>query len=219
MINNVVVNNFQTTVLDVQLLPEFIPVELISFTANAIGSDVELEWQTATETNNMGFSVERSKMSKHNGQMDWESIGFVQGSGTTTEQRIYLFTDENVSPGNYQYRLKQIDFDGSYTFSNIIEVEVNIPYEFALEQNYPNPFNPSTKIKYSIPLVGTRDRVSVLLKVYDVLGNEIATLVNEEKSPGNYDVDFDGTGLTSGIYFYKLQAGNFIQTKKMIFMK
>ena len=220
-INNVVVNNFQTTVLNVQLIPEFIPVELVSFTANVIGNDIELTWQTATETNNMGFDVERGQMSNVNGQMDWESIGFVQGLGTTTKPKIYSFSDENVSPGNYQYRLKQIDFDGSFSFSNIIEIEVGSPDEFSLEQNYPNPFNPSTKINFTIPSVETHSDASLLvtLKVYDVIGNEVAILVNEVKPAGNYGIEFGGSDLTSGIYFYQLKAGVFVETKKMILLK
>ncbi|MBE0570952.1 MAG: T9SS type A sorting domain-containing protein [Ignavibacteriaceae bacterium] len=238
-INNVVVNNFQTTILNVELIPEFIPVELISFSAEVFNNEVKLNWQTATETNNSGFEIERTspRPSPYQGEggkagRGWEIIGFVQGSGTTTEPRIYSFIDENVSSGNYQYRLKQIDFDGSFNYSNIVEVQISSPLEFSLEQNYPNPFNPSTKIKYVIPSVETRHASSlqmVSLKVYDVLGNEIATLVNEEKPAGSYEVEFSARGgsafggnaysLPSGVYFYKLQAGNLIQTKKMILVK
>jgi hypothetical protein len=222
-INNVVVNNFQATILDVELVPEFIPVELVSFTAETNGNDVELKWQTATETNNSGFVILRFTQ---NGDEVWISIGFVEGNGTTAEQNSYSFVDENVYPGTYQYRLKQIDFDGSFTYSNIIEVDVNSVAEFVLEQNYPNPFNPVTSIQYAI---GSRQFVQ--LKVYDILGNEIATLVNEEKTAGSYEVEFGShtgnvrnlpagrQGLTSGIYFYKLQSGNFIQTKKMVYLK
>jgi murein tripeptide amidase MpaA/5-hydroxyisourate hydrolase-like protein (transthyretin family) len=230
-ITNVSVSNFQTTILDVHLIPEFVPVELISFTANVFRNSVELKWQTGTETNNAGFEIERCQLSNVKSQRDWILIGAVPGCGTTTEPRTYSFTDNNIKTGTFKYRLKQIDFDGSFSFSNIIEVEVNIPYEFALEQNYPNPFNPSTKIKFTIPPVETRHASSlqmVTLTVYDVLGNEIATLVSEEKPAGIYEVEFNtgshssSTGikdLTSGIYFYNLQAGSFIQTNKMIFIK
>ena len=117
-----------------------------------------------------------------------------------------------------------MDFDGSFAYSNIIEVEIEIPNNFSLSQNYPNPFNPVTTIKYSIPSVisipNSRERnLNVTLKVYDVLGKEIATLVNEEKPAGNYEVKFNASSLSSGVYFYKLQSGSFVQTKKMILMK
>ena len=160
---------------------------------------------------------------------DWESIGFVNGNGTTTEKSFYSFTDQSPVAGKSYYRLKQIDFDGSFEYSNIVEVELTLPIEFSLEQNYPNPFNPYTKIKYTIPNVtlsgveGSR----VALKVYDVLGNEIATLVNEEKQPGNYEVNFDASKFSSGVYFYELRVEDpstssgkdFVETKKMILIK
>jgi len=229
-IDNVVVNNFQTTILDVELIPDFIPVELISLTADADENSVILKWQTATETNNQGFQIERSQMSNVKSQKNWIQIGFVQGNGTTTEPMSYSFIDKNINSGSHQYRLKQIDFDGSFNYSNIVEVQISSPLEFSLEQNYPNPFNPSTKIKFTIPLnviasVAKQSHL-VTLKVFDILGNEIATLVNEEKPVGSYEVEFSShsglsgiRALTSGIYFYKLQAGNFVQTKKMVYLK
>ena len=218
-INNVVVNNFQTTVLDVQLIPNFIPVELVSFAADVVGQEVQLNWQTATEINNKGYEVERLKNYKITKLQDWINVGWVEGKGTTTKPMSYSFTDENVNPGSYEYRLKQIDFDGSFTYSDIVEVEVEAPTEFSLEQNYPNPFNPTTSIQYAIS-----NKQYVTLKVYDILGNEIASLVNEEKPAGSYEVEFnihsdEGQNLVSGVYFYKLQAGNFIQTKKMVLIK
>ncbi len=177
-INNVVVNNFQTTILNVELIPNVIPVELISFTVDVDGNSVTLNWQTSTETNNQGFEVQRAS-SETIFVKEWEMIGFVEGNGTTTEQNAYFFIDKDLKANKYQYRLKQIDFDGSYAYSDIIEIEVEAPMEFSLEQNYPNPFNPTTNIKYSVPADG-----NVSLKVYDILGNEIATLVNEEKPAG-----------------------------------
>jgi len=226
-INNVVVNNFQTTILDVELIPNFVPVELISFTAESEGDDVILNWQTATEANNSGFEILRCAQ---NDRMGWKTIGYKQGNGTTTEPMSYTFTDENIDPDSYQYRLKQIDFDGSFTYSDIIEVEVNSLTEFALEQNYPNPFNPTTKIKFTIPSViasGTKQSQLVTLKVYDILGNEVATLVNEEKQAGSYEVEWDASKIPSGVYFYQLKSGNsgsssgqaFVQTKKIILLK
>ncbi|HCY75280.1 MAG TPA: hypothetical protein DHV28_05120 [Ignavibacteriales bacterium] len=199
-----------------------IPVELTSFAANVINRKVMLNWITATELNNSGFEIQKgSHTSISLSVIDWKSIGFINGNGTTTEKSYYSFEDNNPGNGKSYYRLKQIDYDGSFEYSNIVEVDLNIPTQFSLEQNYPNPFNPSTKIKYSIPSVtlsgveGSR----VILKVYDVLGNEIATLVNEEKPAGNYEVNFDASKFSSGVYFYELQAGDFVDMKKMILIK
>ena len=169
----------------------------------------------------MGYEIERLKNSKIEKLNSWERIVFVSGSGTTTETQTYSYNDDNLPSGKYQYRLKQIDFNGMFEYSNVVDVEMISPTEFSLAQNYPNPFNPSTTIRYSIPNVtlsgveGSR----VLLKVYDVLGNEIATLVNEEKPAGNYKVEFNASNLASGIYFYRLQAGSFVETKKMILLR
>ncbi len=196
-----------------------IPVELTSFTAFADNQNVRLKWTTATETNNNGFEIERNR---NNDAQEWERIGFVEGNGTTTEPHSYSFEDEVEEPGSYFYRLKQIDYDGSFEYSSVIEVDVKPITEFSLSQNYPNPFNPSTKIKFNIPspYQGEGQRVRfTTLKVYDVLGNEVATLVNEEKPAGTYEVEFDASNLSSGIYYYQLKAGSFIQTKKMILMK
>lgn len=185
-----------------------IPVELTSFTASASGNNVILNWSTATETNNQGFDVER----KASGS-EFQSVGFVSGSGTTTEIRNYSFNDE-VSNGNYVYRLKQLDFDGTFEYSNEIEVDVNIPAVYALEQNYPNPFNPSTTINFSLANEGF-----VKLAVYNTLGQEVMTLVNEVKESGAHSVTFDASLLTSGAYFYKLETAQFSQTKKMLLTK
>jgi hypothetical protein len=168
-----------------------------------------LKWRTATETNNYGFQVERSKDNE-----SYEQITFVPGFGSTTEPKSYSYTDNSVNSGTYYYRLKQIDFDGSFSYSEVLEVNVGLPTEFSLEQNYPNPFNPTTTISYSIPEISF-----VTLKIYDVSGSEVATLANENKSAGNYEVEFDAMGLPSGTYFFTIQAGTFIETKKMMLMK
>ena len=200
-----------------------IPVELVSFTAIVTGTSVQLSWSTASETNNVGFEIERSVISNGVRNLTWEEIGFVEGKGTTTEIQNYSFTDQNVVSGTYNYRLKQFDFDGSFTYSNLIEVEFTLPVEFTLEQNYPNPFNPSTKVKYTIPVVGTSLMKFVQLKVFDVLGNEIATLVNEYKPAGRYEVEFNASaaagGLSSGVYFYQLKSDNFTFVRKMILIR
>ncbi|WP_337873519.1 T9SS type A sorting domain-containing protein [Ignavibacterium sp.] len=198
-----------------------IPVEFTSFTASVLQNEkaVQLDWITATETNNSGFEIERQVGSKQSAVGNREIIGFVPGFGTTTEPKSYSFIDENVSTGIYKYRLKQIDFDGSFEYSNEIEVEVDFtPKEFVLYQNYPNPFNPTTKIKYTIPDVGSGLALT-LLKVYDILGNEVVTLVNDYKPAGSYEVEFNASNLSSGIYFYKLQAGSLVGTRKMILIK
>ena len=180
---------------------------------------------TATETNNSGFQIERNtplnplSRGEAKGRGVWDNIGFVSGNGTTTETKSYSYKDENLSAGKYHYRLKQIDFDGTFEYSNIIEAEILSPEKFSLEQNYPNPFNPTTNIKYNIPSVGTRLALSVQLIVYDVLGNEVATLVNEEKPAGSYQVEFNASELASGIYYYQLKTGEFMQTRKMALIK
>lgn len=184
------------------------PVELVSFTANVSGNSVALSWKTITEKNNRGFEVQKLDIS------NWEKIGFVGGFGTTTEPKSYSFTDNNISSGNYTYRLKQIDFDGSYIFSNEVEVEVNTPLQFALNQNYPNPFNPATKISYRIPKDGY-----VSLKVYNTLGQEVANLVKGMVKAGSHEVTFNASGLSSGIYYYRIDAGDYVLVKKMMLIR
>ena len=188
-----------------------LPVELTTFSAIMKGNAVELKWQTATEVNNYGFEIQRSAEE----QGTWEKIGFVKGHGNSNSPKHYSFTDTDVEQaGNYFYRLKQIDVDGSFEFSPVVEVYFGAPDKFELAQNYPNPFNPATTISYTIP-----EAQQVQLTVYNVLGKEIATLVNKQQPAGNYKVFFDGSDLPSGIYIYKLQAGNFVQTRKMMLVK
>ncbi|MBK9098388.1 MAG: T9SS type A sorting domain-containing protein [bacterium] len=207
---------------------EIIPVELTSFEASVNENDVQLNWSTATETNNSGFEILRSCLTGRQvtqNDNEWNSIGFIPGYGTSTEKHFYSFSDENLVEGNYKFRLKQIDFDGTSTYSEIVEVEIISPEQFVLEQNYPNPFNPSTKIKYSILNViairqlPEKQSQFVVLSVYDILGNEVTTLVNEEKSAGTYEVEFNAGNFPSGVYYYQLKTGEFISTKKMILVK
>jgi hypothetical protein len=226
-------DKFQGNHLDVYLVriaSDIVPVELTFFTATVERNAVSLNWQTATETNNSGFEIERKQVGSAQssvGNLDWSAVGFVPGFGTTTEPKSYSFIDENLSAGTYQYRLKQIDFDGSFEYSNTIEVEINSPTEFSLGQNYPNPFNPTTKIKYTIPSVTLRWQshrqaqgdILVSLKVFDVLGNEVATLVNQSQQPSTYEVEFNADKLSSGVYYYQLRAGSFVESKKMILLR
>ncbi len=191
-----------------------VPVELTSFTANVNHNSVILSWQTATEINNSGFEIQRCFQTE-NVRTSWDKIGFVQGNGTTTSINQYSFIDKNiVKQGHYIYRLKQIDLDGKYAYSAEAGADVSKPNVYYLSQNYPNPFNPTTNIEFSIP-----ERSHVTLKVYDVLGNEVATLVDGWMESTNHQVTFDGSKLASGIYYYTLMAGNFTSTKKLILLK
>ena len=201
-----------------------LPVELTSLTADVAGKNIELNWKTATETNNYGFEIERAI---DNGQLipqttrdaeqraieNWNKIGFVEGNGTTNAPKSYSFTDKSAS-GKISYRLKQIDRDGKYEYSQQVEVSIAAPKAFALEQNYPNPFNPSTTINYQLPVTK-----HVSLMIYDAIGREVATLVNEVKEAGYYSAQFDGAKLSSGIYFAKLTSDRKTQMKKLLLLK
>ncbi len=194
-----------------------IPVELTFFNATVSGNNVNLSWQTATETNNRGFEVQRSNVRSQKskiGNQKWEKIGFVAGNGTTAQPETYSYVDNNVTLGIYSYRLKQIDFDGTFKYSKIVEMNVNVPSQFTLSQNYPNPFNPTTTIDYSI----TKDG-NVSLKVYNTLGQQIASLVNGNLKAGEYHLTFDASELASGIYYYRLDSDSKMLVKKMILLK
>ncbi|MCZ7616212.1 MAG: T9SS type A sorting domain-containing protein [Ignavibacteriaceae bacterium] len=186
-----------------------VPVELTSFTALSSGNEVELNWSTATELNNQGFQIERMSTGG-----SFEQVGFVAGFGTSTEPKAYSFTDVNLEKGNYTYRLKQMDFDGTFTYSPEVSVEVELPIEYSLEQNYPNPFNPSTTIKYSIAEDGF-----VKLAVYNMLGEEVMMIVNGMQKAGRYEVNFNASGLASGVYVYRIESANFTSSKKLMLMK
>lgn len=191
-----------------------VPVELTSFIAKLFENKVKLIWSTASELNNHGFEVQRSL-----DKTSWATIGFKEGFGTTSVPQQYSFSDNITyqSSSKLYYRLKQIDYNGTYEYSDVIEVET-APVNFSLEQNYPNPFNPNTKISWQSPIGSWQT-----LKIYDVLGNEVATLVNEYRNAGSYEVEFKSTvgshQLASGIYYYRLKAGDFVETKKMILLK
>jgi len=190
---------------------EIIPVELISFYAIPSSECIELRWATATELNNLGFEIERAV-----DRNVFSTIGFIMGNGTTSETSNYLFSDSPDLNGKHllTYRLKQTDYNGTFSYSKAITVEYGTPEKFVLNQNYPNPFNPATRITYAV----AKD-VYVTLKVYDFLGREIKTLVDEVKAAGSYDLIFDVGNLPSGTYFYSLRAGDFVSTKKMMLVK
>jgi Secretion system C-terminal sorting domain len=194
---------YQTIVTD-----DILPVELMSFTYQVVNNDVNLNWVTATETNNQGFEIQRKT-----GE-EYSTIGFVNGYGTTTENHNYSYSDKNLQPGIYTYRLKQIDLDGTFKYYDPISAEISAPVSFNVAQNYPNPFNPSTRISFTIS-----QNSFTTLKVYDVLGNEVASLLEKDLAPGSYDINFNATELTSGIYYYTLRSGNSVETKKMMLLK
>lgn len=191
-----------------------IPVELTSFVATSQGDVVTLNWSTATETNNKGFEVQRKTATG-----EFSSIAFINGKGTTTQAQNYSYSDVGLTPGTYTYRLKQVDFNGTVDYSNIVEVEVLAPAVFDLAQNYPNPFNPTTAINFSLAV-----DAKVSLKIFNVLGQEITTLISKNMTAGNHKVNFDASSLNSGVYLYKLEAqgvdgSNFSSVKKMILTK
>ena len=188
-----------------------VPVELTSFTVQAKEENIILNWSTATELNNSGFDIERSQDSK-----EFVKLGFVEGHGTTSQPQGYTFVDNNVTAKTkYYYRLKQVDNDGSFEYSETIKIDYSgIPDNYSLSQNYPNPFNISTIIKYSIP-----EEKLVTIKIYNALGEEVRTLTNEIKQPGRYSINYDARSLSSGLYFYRLVAGDFVETKKMLLLK
>ena len=188
-----------------------IPVELMDFTATETGSTVILKWFTATEHNNRGFDIQRKSND------EWETISFIAGKGNSTEKTAYQYTDNLLNSGitgKINYRLKQIDFDGTIKYSNITEVRIDPPAEYKLGQNFPNPFNPATNINYQLP---TESFVSI--KVFNILGKEVATLVNEKQQAGNHSVKFDAGNQPNGVYLYRINSGNFSQVKKMILLK
>jgi len=191
-----------------------VPVELTSFVANVNKDVVNLSWTTATEVNSKEFVIER-KLGN-----DWTTVGRVNAHGTTSEPKAYSFNEKLDLTGKYSYRLKMVDFDGTFSFSNVIEVEVGVPATFSLSQNYPNPFNPTTKINYTIPVDS-----KVTLEIYDITGQKVATLFNGDIKAGYYNFDFAAGNLASGVYIYRLSASsladgkNFVSSKKMMLLK
>jgi hypothetical protein len=199
-----------------------LPVELSSFTSYMNGRNVQLIWETKTEKNSDKFVIEKKNSYLNNS--DWMIVGSVKGAGLSNSPKNYSFADKNLQTGKYQYRLKMIDNDGSFSYSNVIEIEISLPKTFELNQNYPNPFNPSTKISYNLP-----SDSRVILEVYNIAGEMVGQLVNNDQPGGYYAVDFNSASLnkpiSSGIYFYriliveKISGTNFSSIKKMILIK
>lgn len=196
-----------------------VPVELVAFQATVENNSVFLNWQTATESNNFGFDVELSYVDEN-----WKKVGFVEGNGTTVQPKSYKFILEDLQPGEYEFRLKQIDTDGAFEYSHAVTAFIGVPVDFVLQQNFPNPFNPTTTISFQIPEITNGSAAKTSLKVYNLLGQEVITLVDEFKPPGSYSIawnakDKNGLAVPSGIYLYRLQSGNFSSMKKMILVK
>ncbi len=186
-----------------------VPVELTNFSLSSNKKQVNLKWSTSTETNNAGFEIQRSR-----DKINFKKIGYIKGAGSSTKMHDYSFADNSLSSSKYYYRLKQIDFDGSYKYSKIIEASISLPRKFALEQNYPNPFNPSTTIEYSVP----KDR-RINLSVFNVLGEKVDEIYSGFKKAGNYKINFNAEDLSSGVYFYRLKSGKKSITKKLILLQ
>ncbi|MBK7228558.1 MAG: T9SS type A sorting domain-containing protein [Ignavibacteriales bacterium] len=189
-----------------------LPVELTSFNAAAVEGNVNINWATATELNNNGFEIQRKSQ-----QTEWSSVGFVKGNGTTTNSQEYSFVDRPGTTGKFSYRLKQIDFNGTFAYSDVVEVEI-VAKEFKLYNNYPNPFNPSTIISYNLPV-----DAFVSLRIYNAVGELVTELVNGNQLAGqhseNFNASANGTQLPSGIYFAEIKANENIQRIKMMLVK
>lgn len=200
------------TVATLARMSDIVPVELLAFSASVNNSAVQLLWSTASELNNKGFEIERSIDDADN----FATVGFVDGKGSSTEINYYSYSDQPDLNGAHQlyYRLKQVDFDGTFTYSNVVNVTYDMPGTFALNQNFPNPFNPSTRITYFVP-----KESFVSIKVYDFLGGEVKTLVNNFQTTGSHEIVFDASNLPSGTYFYTLVTDNYSSTKKMLLLK
>jgi hypothetical protein len=218
-----------TITVPVTMTITVIPVELSSFSAETQKNSVTLKWTTASETNNRGFEIQKSKVSEWipsgKSQSDWVTVGFVEGNGNTTERQSYIFNEKDLKVGSYTYRLKQVDYDGSYEYSNEVEVDVEAPSVFTLMQNYPNPFNPMTKIEYTLP-----ENAEVRIDIYNTLGELVSTLVNKTMEAGYQEISLDASSLPSGTYIYRINATpvggqakgetkTFVDTKKMLLVK
>ncbi len=191
-----------------------LPVELTDLIANKDNDEVDLHWETQTEVNNYGFEIQREDNSQNKNLNNWIKIGFVNGSGNSNSPKSYSFQDKEPQIGEEEYRLKQIDNDGKISYSKIVDVSIQSPKKYELLQNYPNPFNPSTRIDFQIP-----KSQNVEIKVFDILGKEIKTLLNGYKKAGKYSIEFSGNNLPSGIYFYRIKTNEYVNIKKMILVK
>jgi len=201
-------------ILKVYLNPDFpLPVELSSFTYEVTARDLKLLWSTVSEINNSGFYVERKNANSSNDE--WINMGFVKGQGNSNSVNNYVYNETSLNSGIYSYRLRQVDFNGNMEYFNLSGVvNISTPAGYSLNQNYPNPFNPTTKISFDIP-----EAAKVILKIYDAAGNEVKTLLKENKPAGYYTIEFNGNDLSSGVYYYKLEANSYSESKRMLLVK
>jgi len=204
-------NNQGSSGTELNLDCSVLPVEMTSFSVILNNNLAQLNWETATEINNYGFEVQRTSVDE-----GWAKVGFVDGHGNSSSPKFYTFTDISVAKsGSYSYRLKQIDIDGQYEYSDVVNISLNVDeITYQLNQNYPNPFNPSTTIIYTIP-----EQTNVKLIIYNVFGEEITRLVNDIKETGTHSIIFNAENLASGIYYYAIETDNFVSTKKLILLK
>lgn len=195
-----------------------LPVELSYFSAKVSENGINLIWRTETEVNNYGFDIQKNHppLSPLPGgeEKGWVSIGFVEGNGNSNSPKEYSYFDDKVLAGTYSYRLKQIDTDGNFEYSKVVRVNFNLPQNFELYQNYPNPFNPSTTISFSLPR-----STNVKISVYNLIGEKVDEILNGSLDAGIHQIIFNASNLHSGMYLYKLEAGNISLTKKMILIK
>jgi len=208
--NTGVINN-QPLTSPVNIIDVSLPVELSSFTGKVIdGTKVDLNWVTKTEVNNYGFNVERRI-----NESEWDSITFIEGHGNSNSPKQYSYSDKDLFAGGskFQYRLKQVDNDGSFEYSDVVEVEI-APNQYELSQNYPNPFNPGTTIRFSLP-----KQTQLKINLYNMLGELVETIAEGNYEAGNYKVTFNAINLPSGVYVYRIESSDFVQTKKMMLMK
>jgi hypothetical protein len=196
-------------------VPAAVPVELVSLTAEVHNNDVVLKWETASEKNNKCFEVERALVPDNSiPTADWKTLAVITGAGTSVVSNYYTYTDRDVQPGKYNYRLKQVDLNGTFDYSGTVEASAGLPAEFALHQNYPNPFNPVTTIEFSLPV-----EENVKLSICSLLGEELIVLINERMSSGTHKYTFDASSFPSGIYIYRIKAGTFLYSRKMVLLK
>jgi len=209
-IDPITLNESQITVNPINPNNAPLPVDLSSFTANYKNSEIMLNWETKTEVNNYGFNVE-----KRVGDGEWDSIAFIEGHGNSNSPKQYNYSDKDLFTGgsNLQYRLKQMDNDGTFEYSDVVEVEV-VPNNYELSQNYPNPFNPSTTIRFSLP-----QTTQLKIILYNMLGEQVSTIAEGMYETGYHKVSFNAINLPSGTYIYRLESSNFVQVKKMILLK
>ena len=212
------VSNFKFP-LNIVQNSQLVPVELVSFRASVLKSKVLLNWTTLSESNNYGFEVQR----KSDSEELWKVLGFINGQGTSSTPVSYSFGDDEISSDHYYYRIKQIDFDGSFNYSSTLKVSIQSPQSFQLGQNYPNPFNPETVISYQIPAL-KGESVEVKLVIYNLLGDEVKTLVQENQGAGFYSVNWNGKDnsnldVSAATYIYRIKAGEFVQSRKMTLLR